>query len=74
MTNVVYDPLCACRRLRTLTVNGAYTRYVQALMTRERFTSADVGGVLQRIGGSHWHPKSVRVDQGPEFITRDLDL
>lgn len=70
----IHDPLCADSRLRVLTVNNAYTRYVPALGLRERFTGADVGGMLQRISGHQGHPKSIRVDQGPEFVTGDLDV
>lgn len=70
----VHDQLYDGRRLRILTVIDAYTRYVPAIEPRERFTGADVVSVLERICGRHGHPKSVRVDQGPEFISRDLDL
>lgn len=70
----VHDQLYDGRRLRILTVVDAYTRYVPAIEPRERFTGADVVGVLERICARHGHPKSIRVDQGPEFISRDLEL
>lgn len=70
----VHDQLYDGRRLRILTVIDAYTRYVRAIEPRERFTGADVVSVLERICARHGHPKSIRVDQGPKFISRDLDL
>jgi putative transposase len=70
----VHDQLYDGRRLRILTVIDAFTRYVPAIEPRERFTGADVVGVLERICARHGHPRSIRVDQGPEFISRDLDL
>jgi len=34
----------------------------------------DVIRVLERVVGEHGIPESIRVDNGPEFISRDLDL
>jgi putative transposase len=30
--------------------------------------------VLERVGREHGFPKAIRVDQGTEFVSRDLDL
>ncbi len=30
--------------------------------------------VFERIGWGHQLPKTIRVDQGTEFVSRDLDL
>ncbi len=29
---------------------------------------------LERVSGRYGSPKSIRVDNGPEFISKDLDL
>jgi len=34
----------------------------------------DVVDVLERIGGEVGLPRTIRVDQGSEFVSRDLDL
>jgi len=56
----VHDQLYAVRRLRTLTMIDAYTRYVPAIVPRERFTTADVVSVLEQVCAHHGHPQSIR--------------
>jgi putative transposase len=41
------------------------------LEPRFSFRGADVVEVLERVGRE---PSSIRVDQGTEFVSRDLDL
>lgn len=38
------------------------------------FRAPDVAEVLERVCGGVGYPASIRVDQGSEFISRDLDL
>ncbi len=38
------------------------------------FRAEDVVAVLERVGRELRFPKSIRVDQGTEFVSRDLDL
>ncbi len=33
-----------------------------------------MGATLERVTREHGFPRSIRVDQGPEFISKDLDL
>ena len=54
-------------------------RHVLALLAGDRsrgsaFRGADVVEVLERVGRQVGFPKTIRVDQGTEFVSRDLDL
>jgi putative transposase len=70
----VHDQLYDGRKIRILTVIDAFTRYVPAIEVRERFTGADVVAVLEIVCRNVGYPKSIRVDQGPEFVSKDLDM
>lgn len=70
----VHDQLYDGRKLRILTIIDAFTRYVPALDVRDRYTGADVVETLERVCKELGYPRSIRVDQGPEFISKDLDL
>ena len=70
----VHDQLYDGRKIRILTVIDAFTRYVPALDVRERYTGADVVATLEEVCKVSGYPKSIRVDQGPEFISKDLDM
>ena len=41
---------------------------------RRSYTGADVVDTLERVCAGLGYPKSVRIDQGPEFISKDLGL
>ena len=60
--------------IRILTIIDTFTRYVPAIEVRERFTGADVVAVLEEVCKEVGFPRSIRVDQGPEFVSKDLDL
>jgi putative transposase len=54
-------------------------RYVLTLLTgvlepRFTFRGADVVEVLEEVGRQVGFPAAIRVDQGTEFVSRDLDL
>jgi len=70
----VHDQLYDGRKIRILTVIDTFTRYVPALDVRERYTGADVVATLEEVCKVSGYPKSIRVDQGPEFISKDLDM
>jgi len=69
----LHDQLYDGRKIRILTVLNAFTRYVPAIEVRERFTGADVVAALDEVCRKIGYPKSIRVDQGPEFVSKDLD-
>ena len=45
-----------------------------AIDVRQRYKGADVVATLERVTARYGTPKSIRVDNGPEFISKDLDL
>jgi len=61
-------------KIRILTIVDTFSRYSPAVEARFRFRGCDVVEALERIGRQHGLPKTIRVDQGSEFVSRDLDL
>ena len=41
---------------------------------RSRRRGEDVVATLERVCSRIGYPKTIRVDQGPEFISRDMDI
>jgi len=68
------DQLFDGRKIRVLTIVDAYSRISPAIDVRDRYTGADVVATLDRVCAEYGLPKSIRVDNGPEFISRQLDL
>lgn len=69
----VSDQLFDGRRLRVLTIVDNHTRESLALHVGQRIRGIDVAAVLERITKQHGLPKRIQVDNGPEFISKDLD-
>jgi putative transposase len=53
---------------------NTYSRFSPAVDLRFRYRGEDVVQSLERICQDVGYPQSIRVDQGSEFISRDLDL
>jgi putative transposase len=70
----VHDQLATGRKLRVLTIIDTFSRFSPAIEPRFTFRGVDVVEVLERIARQIGYPKAVRVDQGTEFASRDLDL
>lgn len=70
----VHDQLATGNRIRVLTVVDLFSRYVPVLDPRFSYRAENVVQTLQKICATTGYPKSIRVDQGSEFISRDLDL
>ncbi len=70
----VSDQLFDGRRIRVLTLVDNHTRESLALHVGQRVRGIDVVGVLERVVDGRGRPGSIRVDNGPEFISKDLDL
>ena len=70
----VHDQLATGSKLRILTVIDTYSRFSPAVVPRFSFRAPDVIEVLDRVCSEVGYPASIRVDQGSEFISRDLDL
>lgn len=70
----VHDQLATGRRIRVLTIVDTFTRYSPAVDPRFSYKGQDVVETLERVCRHAGYPKTIRVDQGSEFISRDLDL
>ena len=57
-----------------LTIVDTFTRFSPATEVRFNFCGTDVVEVLERVGRELGFPSAIRVDQGTEFVSRDLDL
>ena len=70
----VHDQLATGRKLRVLTIVDTFSRFSPAVEARFNFRGADVVEVLDRLARTVGLPRAIRVDQGTEFVSRDLDL
>lgn len=68
------DQLFDGRKIRVLTIVDNFTRLSPAIDVRLSYRGADVVSTLERVSGVYGRPKRIRVDQGPEFISKELDL
>ncbi|WP_438269977.1 IS3 family transposase [Paludisphaera mucosa] len=68
------DALADGRKLRVLTVIDVFTRESLAVRVGVRFTSGQVAEVLAEVAAGRGTPRELRVDNGPEFTGRMLDL
>jgi putative transposase len=67
------DQLFDGRKIRVLAIDN-FTRISPAIDVRLSYRGADVVATLQRIASTYGRPKRIRVDNGPEFISKELDL
>ena len=70
----VHDQLATGRKIRVLTVVDTFSRYSPVLDPRFSYRGEGVVATLEGVCSGTGYPKTVRVDQGSEFISRDLDL
>jgi putative transposase len=70
----VHDQLATGTKIRILTIIDTFSRFAPAVEARFRFRGTDVVDTLERVGREYGLPKVIRVDQGTEFVSRDLDL
>ena len=70
----IHDQLATGRKIRVLTVVDAFSRYSPAIDPRFSYRAEDVVATLEQACGALGYPKTIRVDQGTEFVSRDLDL
>lgn len=70
----VHDQLAMGSKLRILTVVDTHSRYCPVADPRFTYRGEDVVQTLERVCGQIGYPGTIRVDNGSEFISRDLDL
>ncbi len=70
----VHDQLATGRKIRILTIVDTFSRFSPAVDPRFSYRGEDVVQTLERICAKVGYPQSIRVDQGAEFVSRDLDL
>ncbi len=70
----VHDQLATGKKLRILTTVDTHSRYSPATDPRFAHRGEAVVQALERICAKIGYPKTIRVDNGTEFISRDLDL
>jgi transposase InsO family protein len=62
------------QRFRLLTFVDNHSRESLAIEAGQRLTRDDVVRVLEQVTSQRGKPQSIRVDNGPEFVSQSLDL
>jgi putative transposase len=70
----VHDQLALGRKIRVLTVVDIFSKFSPATDPRFSYRAEDVVATLERVCAKTGYPSTIRVDQGSEFVSRDLDL
>jgi putative transposase len=70
----VHDQLATGRKIRVLTTVDTFSRFSPIIDPRFSYRAEDVVRTLQETCSRVGYPKTIRVDQGSEFVSRDLDL
>ena len=70
MSDQLYNGL----RLRLLTIVDNHTRESLAINVGQRIRGIEVVKVLEKVAAEHGRPRTIQVDNGPEFISKDVDL
>jgi putative transposase len=70
----VHDQLFDGRKIRVLTMIDTFSRYAPAIEARFSFRGADVVASLERVAAEIGYPVCIRLDNGPEFVSKELDL
>ena len=70
----VHDQLFDGRKIRVLTIVDTFSRLSPAIDVRQSYRGSDVVETLERVIQETGCPKTIRLDNGPEFVSRELDL
>ena len=69
MTDELFDG----RQIRLLTIVDHFTRESIAIDVGQRCRGKNVVATLERIGAEREYPKTIRIDNGPEFTSKAFD-
>ena len=70
----VADQLYNGQRLRFLTIVDAFGKQCPAIGVGFQYKALDVVATLDEAVAAYGIPRTIRVDNGPEFISKELDL
>jgi putative transposase len=70
----VHDQLALGNKIRVLTVVDIFSKFSPIIDPRFSYRAEDVVLTLEKVCGEVGYPRTIRVDQGTEFVSRDLDL
>jgi putative transposase len=70
----MYDELFDGRRLWVLTVVDTWSRLCPIIRVCRSATAMEVIDALEQAGRQHGLPTTIRVDQGSQFTSKELDL
>jgi hypothetical protein len=70
----VHDQLATGRKIRILTVVDTFTRFSPVIDPKFSYRAPDVIDAPDRACAEVGYPRAIRVDQGSEFVSRELDL
>lgn len=70
----VHDQLTTGQKIRALTVVDTFSRFSPAIDHKFNYRADDVVATLERVCTKIGYPKTIRVDQGAEFVSQHLDL
>lgn len=68
------DELCDGRRIRILTLVDNHSRESLAIRVGRCIRGQEVVEVLEAVSAGRGCPKVIQVDNGPEFISKDVDF
>jgi len=69
----VTDSLFNGHRFRSLTIVDNFSRECLAIEVGQHIKGEEVVGVVERMKAIHGRPCFIKVDNGPEFISKELD-
>ena len=70
----VHDQFFDGYKLRVLTIVDLLSRASPAIDVRHSYHRKDVVETLERAAQEFSYPRTIRADNGPEFVSRELDL
>ena len=68
------DQLFNGQKIRVLTIVDIVSKVSPAIGVNHAYRGCDVVQTLDLAAKEHGYPKCIRVDNGPEFVSKDLDL